>query len=140
MTHIILIAIGGASGALARHFGGGLAHRALGARPVLEGGFPVGTLAVNLTGCLLAGVALALLGAEVRGDSAGKEGAYLLLVTGFLGALTTFSAFGIDSLTLLRQERFNELVLSIVANLIGGLGLCAAGWFATRAVSGWAGS
>jgi CrcB protein len=62
--------------------------------------FPTGTMFVNLTGCLLIGFIATL--AEER-DFISRD-ARLLLITGFLGSYTTFSAFGYETFELLRAN------------------------------------
>ena len=76
--------------------------------------FPYGTLTVNLVGCLLIGVASAMLVSQPRMS--------LLIITGFLGGFTTFSSFGLDAIGLLQQsdyKRFLTYVLS--SNVLGVL-------------------
>lgn len=79
---LLLVAFGGAAGSVARHLVALLAAAQLGA------GFPWGTLAVNIIGSALIGIAAGL---GLQGD------ARLLLVTGFLGGFTTFSAFSLET-------------------------------------------
>lgn len=81
-------------------------------------GFPWGTLVVNVTGCLLIGLLLTL--AEDR-DVLSRD-ARLFLITGFLGAYTTFSTFGWETFALLQdddvlQAGANVLVSSAVGVL-----------------------
>lgn len=79
---------------------------------------PWGVLAVNAIGSLLAG---ALLGFA---DAADLEPVVLqVLFSGFLGGLTTFSTFAVESVELLRDGRLRDAVLSVVANLVLGAGL-----------------
>jgi protein CrcB len=107
------VALGGAAGSLARH-GVGLALAG-------AAGFPWGTLLVNWLGSALIGIAFGLgLGGEAR----------LLLVTGFLGGFTTFSAFSLEAAVL--AERSAPLAaLYVVASVAGGLLLF---WLASGAV------
>lgn len=85
----------------------------------LWGGFPLGTLFVNLIGGLGIGLALAWLGRHP------DEGLRLLLVTGVLGGFTTFSAFSAESLTLLEKGDFGGALFHTLAHVIGAL-MCAA--------------
>jgi len=78
-------------------------------------GFPLGTLLVNLVGGLLIGMALEWFGRQPN------ELLKLLLVTGFLGGLTTFSAFSGESLTLLRHGNFGMAVAHTLAHVLGSL-------------------
>lgn len=111
-THALAVFAGAGVGALAR-WGAGLA---LAQR---WSGFPLGTLAVNLVGGLLIGMALEWFGR--RPDELLK----LLLVTGFLGGLTTFSAFSGESLALLQRGDWLLAATHSLAHVLGAL-LCAA--------------
>ncbi len=110
------VALGGAAGAAARF---GVAQWAA-AR--WGWAFPWGTLAVNLTGSLAIGLLMTLLvgrGAEPYWR--------LLLVTGFLGGYTTFSAFSYETLQLLEQRRWDAVALYVCSSLLFGLVACALG-------------
>lgn len=91
MTYLWVIA-GAVIGAPLRYFVGSRVQAAG------WGEFPFGTLVVNISGCFLIGLLLGL--AESR-DALSRE-ARLFLVTGVLGSYTTFSAFGWETLDLLR--------------------------------------
>ncbi len=82
-------------------------------------GFPLGTLVVNCVGGLLIGAALAWF-AQIP-----NEGLRALLVTGFLGGLTTFSAFSAESLLLLQRGQWALAAGHVLAHVIGAL-VCAA--------------
>ena len=81
-------------------------------------GFPLGTLAVNAVGGFLVGIALAWF------EQAPNELLRLLLVTGFLGGLTTFSAFSVESLMLLQRGDWRLAAAHTLAHVVGAL-LCA---------------
>lgn len=91
-------------------------------------GFPLGTLLVNLAGGLAVGLALAWF--ERRPD----ELLRLLLVTGFLGGLTTFSAFSGESLGLLQRGQPGLALLHSAAHLLGALACAATGYTLMRAL------
>jgi len=119
MNALALVAAGGGLGAVCRY----LASLAL-----LRGashGFPLGTLAVNLLGCLLIGLwaGLAARHAWLNGE------ARLFLVTGVLGGFTTFSAFGLEALQLLRRGDFALAGLYVGTSVVLGLGLVFLGWW-----------
>lgn len=116
----LAVALGAAAGALLRwQVGVWLNGRWL--------GFPLGTLAVNLVGGFLIGVALEWFGRQP------DELLKLLLVTGFLGGLTTFSAFSGESLALLRQGAFGLAAAHTLAHVLGALGAAGLGmWVAQR--------
>ncbi|MDN3377747.1 MULTISPECIES: fluoride efflux transporter CrcB [unclassified Pseudoalteromonas] len=103
----LMIAAGGASGACLRFF---ISESML---KLLGRGFPFGTLAVNILGSLLMGVLYGLIEREIITVSPAKS----LIGIGFLGALTTFSTFSMDSLLLLQQGHFLKMALNIVLNV-----------------------
>jgi CrcB protein len=109
------VAGGAAVGALAR-WGSGLWLNARYA------GFPLGTLAVNLLGGLLIGAAMAWFARNPN------DLLKLLLVTGFLGGLTTFSAFSGESLAMLQRGEAGMALWHTALHTLGGLGCAAAGW------------
>ena len=124
----VLVAIGGAAGALLRYWLSGVAQRSAPA----DGNwalFPVGTLTVNVLGCLVVG-ALAEAG-ERRGLLTAEVRA--LLVVGFLGGFTTFSAFANDTVAVWRTGAtvvsLANVALSVVlcvGAVMAGRGLVAA--------------
>ncbi|HVS10221.1 MAG TPA: fluoride efflux transporter CrcB [Planctomycetota bacterium] len=124
MTRLLLVVAGGSLGALARYGLSGLAHRLYG------GTLPVGTLAVNVLGCLLAGSAMSLI--EDRQALSSEARTFLLI--GVLGAFTTFSSFGYETLALLRSGENGRALLNVAANVVLGLGAVWIGWGATRAL------
>jgi CrcB protein len=85
--------------------------------------FPLGTLAVNAAGGL--GIGLALAWFTVR---PGDELLRLLLVTGVLGGFTTFSAFSIESLSLLQRGALWAALGHTFAHVLGSLACAALGW------------
>ncbi len=115
MIHpLLLVAIGGALGSMARY---GLS--ALIVRQVNPVHFPWGTFSINILGCLLAGIFLV---AAEQFPAVNQE-ARLFIVTGFLGGFTTFSAFGIETLSLIRRGEM--LIAFSYASLSVIIGVCA---------------
>jgi len=112
------VALGAALGALARWQAGLLFN----ARWM---GFPLGTLLVNVVGGLLIGMALEWFGRQPN------DLLKLLLVTGFLGGLTTFSAFSGESLVLLQRGDFGLAAAHTLAHVLGAL---SAAWVGMRLV------
>ena len=123
MKGILLVAIGGAIGSVARFKMSGyvLQH-------TIDWKFPAGTFAVNVLGCLVAGI---LAGLAEKHDFFTQD-VRLLLFTGLLGGFTTFSAFGLETMFLLRRGDFAvagaNIILSVIAGLLAlalGLGLAS---------------
>ena len=85
-------------------------------------GFPLGTLFVNCLGGLLIGLALAWFARSPN------ETLRLLVITGFLGGLTTFSSFSGESLSLLQRGDFGWAAGHALAHLLGALLFCAIGF------------
>jgi fluoride exporter len=115
-TEIALVAVGGALGSLTRYGISAATARLLGK------GFPWGTLLVNVAGCFLMGfVVQFLLGLESRPQlavqSAGTSFWRYGVAIGFLGGLTTFSAFGADTVREFVAERPGVALANIAANL-----------------------
>jgi len=89
---------------------------------------PLGTLASNLIGAYLIGIAVVLFLAK---ESLPPEGR-LFVITGFMGGLTTFSTFSAEVVTLLEQSRYGWALLEIALHLIGSLTLTALGMWSAR--------
>jgi len=89
---------------------------------------PLGTLAANLVGAFLIGVAVAFFTIKAGLPPEWR----LLVVTGFLGGLTTFSTFSAEVVTLLLQAQPGWAVVSAAAHLLGSLLLTVAGIMVTR--------
>ena len=85
-------------------------------------GFALGTLLVNCVGGLLIGLSL------VWFQRMPNEMLRLLLVTGFLGGLTTFSAFSAESLALLQKGSYGMAATHTLAHVIGALAFAALGF------------
>ena len=123
---LILIFAGGGIGALMRYTVAGWAQK-LG-----NGSFPVGTLAVNVLGCLLIGLLIALF----AGPTQVREEHRMALLIGFLGAFTTFSTFGWETFALINDREFAKAALNVVLN--NALGLAAV-WVSYRLAQKWFG-
>lgn len=84
---------------------------------------PWGTLAANLAGGLLAGVALAAFERWPGLDPAWR----LAVMTGFLGALTTFSGFGVEIVHMLQTQRWLAALATAALHTLGVVGMVMAG-------------
>jgi CrcB protein len=95
---------------------------------------PLGTLSANLLGGLLMGLAMevitrhAVLGPELR----------LLVTTGFLGGLTTFSTFSAEIVTLLLRKEYGWGTIAIASHVVGSLAMTILGILLIRALYAWA--
>lgn len=120
---LLLVAMGGALGAIGRFWLGGVLLRQLGS------GFPWGTLTVNLVGSFAAGFIAIWL--EGRGPSALYWRAFLIV--GVLGALTTYSALMLECLLYARSQRSGLMFGYLAITLVAGLALV---WLGARVASG----
>jgi fluoride exporter len=92
---------------------------------------PLGTLAANLVGGYLIGVAV-----EVFSQQGGLPVEMrLFIITGFLGGLTTFSSFSAEAVGLLMESRYAWAMLLIASHLIGSIAMTVLGIFTVRAVT-----
>ena len=125
MPRYLLIALGGALGAMARYAVGAWAAQRFGPR------FPVGTLVINLSACFLIGLVI-----EYLNRHTGLSVAWRFLIpTGFIGAYSTFSTFEYEAFADYANG-FLWIGLAYVAvSLIGGFLLVAAGVATARALS-----
>ena len=121
---IFFVALGGALGSVARYkMSGWVLHH------TMDWKFPAGPFAVNVVGCMLAGL---LAGLAEKQELFGAD-ARLFLFTGLLGGFTTFSAFGLETMYLLRKGELlvagSNMVLSVLVGLLAlwvGLGAARA--------------
>ncbi len=119
LKQILIVALGGAVGSVMRYKLGGFAlHH------TQAWNFPVSTFSVNVVGCFAIGIFAAL----VEHHDLFSPSIRLLLFTGLLGGFTTFSAFGYESVFLLRRGLVSVatgyVLLSVVCGLIAvGFGM-----------------
>jgi len=112
---VLAICIGASLGALARW--------SLGLWLTPGGLLPWGTLAANLIGGYLIGVAIAAFQAMPQLDPVWR----LLLITGFLGGLTTFSSFSAEVVEFLMAGRYGLALLTAGLHVLGSLGMTVLG-------------
>ena len=118
MKEILYIGFGGFFGAISRHF---ISSAAFLLFPRTS--FPVGTFLVNVLGSFLIGLSAGLFQGRVPLDADLR----LMIVTGFLGAFTTFSTFSMQNVFLFREGHLFMAVFNIIANVLVTL---AAAWAA----------
>lgn len=127
--NLLLIGIAGAIGALSRY---GIS---LGMRTMFGDHFPLGTLIVNVFGCFLLGLLTGFLDEKFMDEKTGKDVREIIGV-GFLGALTTFSTFGVETVNKAQQGQMLVAATNIGLNLVLGLAFAAAGIWLARWLNG----
>lgn len=114
MKSILLVGIGGAFGSMLRYLSALLTNR------YWNNSFPLGTFAVNIIGCILIGILVAL--AEKQNII--NNDLKLLLITGFCGGFTTFSTFSLENIQLINTGNYTLLILNILLSVsLGVLGV-----------------
>ncbi len=108
---LIFVGLGGGIGSMARY----LCSRWM--LVAFPGAFPAGTLLVNITGCFLIG----LFWTTFTRSYEGSENWRLFLMTGLCGGYTTFSAFTLESINLVREQKTGLFFLYIGTSIISGL-------------------
>ncbi|MFP5022660.1 fluoride efflux transporter CrcB [Pseudonocardia phyllosphaerae] len=116
---ILLVGVGAAVGAPVRYLADAAAKRRLGTA------FPVGTFAVNVAGSLL-------LGGLTAATAVLPAGLAALLGTGFCGALTTYSTFSYELVSLTERRVTGTAVAYLVASVVVGVLAAAVGWVLVR--------
>ena len=110
---LLLLALAGALGTLARYGLSGLVQRFMGAQ------FPWGTFAVNMAGCFLFGLIWAMAMERMEISAAAR----LLLLTGFMGAFTTFSTYAFETVQMTRDAEWLLAFANVAGQTIVGFGL-----------------
>jgi fluoride exporter len=114
---ILLLCCAGALGTLSRYGVSGLVQRMVGSS------FPLGTFVVNLSGCLLFGLVFGLFEERIGLPSEVR----FILLTGFMGAYTTFSSYMFESVTLLQHGQWLAAAGNILGQTVAGVLLTIAG-------------
>jgi CrcB protein len=125
MPSLLLVMLGGAFGAGARHLVGRATLASFGPA------FPWGTLAVNLIG----GLAMGLLAGGLLRFGENGEPWRLLLGVGVLGGFTTFSAFSLDAMLMLERGDWGVALGYVLASVLGSVAALALGLGITRAMA-----
>jgi CrcB protein len=118
--NLTYVALGGATGALLRYLSGMAIFRLVGP------GFPVATVFVNIVGSLLMGL--------FAGYAARRGLTHLspLVMTGFLGGFTTFSAFSLDAVTLIERGEIGAAAGYAAVSVTGAIGALFFGLWLAR--------
>src|SRR5215475_6811334 len=112
IKQILIVALGGAVGSVFRYKLGGFAlHH------TQAWNYPVSTFSINIAGCLAIGILAAL----VEHHDLFSPSIRLLLLTGLIGGFTTFSAFGYESVFLLRRGLIPAATGYVIFSVLGGL-------------------
>lgn len=123
IKQLIAVGIGGGAGSILRFL------VSVATRKHYDGTFPVATFMVNLSGCFLIGLLIGLIGQQASANNHLK----LLLITGFCGGYTTFSAFASENIQLIQN---NQLIVSLaytLASVLLGVLMVWAGMWVTKA-------
>jgi CrcB protein len=115
----LAVGLGGLLGSVARYkLGGLILHHTSGYR------FPLSTFAVNVCGCAVVGLLVGI--AEHRHEL--SPTVRLFLITGFCGGFTTFSAFGFETMYLLRRHGVGWAAANALLSVLVGVGAVWLGW------------
>jgi CrcB protein len=124
MVRVLILALGGALGTLARYgLNGAISARAA--------AFPLGTMIVNITGCFAIGF-LAAVSDGATGRTWLKPATRDFLMIGFCGGYTTFSSFGLQTLNLARDGEWLYVAGNVIGSNILGLLATYLGWVSGR--------
>ena len=111
IKNFLIVGLGGAAGSMLRY----------GVQKILNiqsaPAFPTGTLLVNITGCFLIGILWSIASRTLSWNEEIK----LLLMTGFCGGYTTFSAFTLEGVGLLKENKTALFFIYLTASVAGGL-------------------
>src|SRR5579871_3724156 len=92
---------------------------------------PMGTLAANLGGGFMVGLAVAFFGSNPNLSPAWR----LFVITGFMGGLTTFSSFSAESMGLLQNGEYGWALAHTAVHVLGSLACCFAGYSVYKAIA-----
>lgn len=124
MFRTILVGIAGLAGTLLRYWLSGFVARRYGET------FPVGTMVVNVLGCLIAGAVFNLTEERFLVNPTLRT----VILIGLLGGFTTFSSYGLQTFTLLRDREFGLATLNIVVSNVLGLLMVWVGYGLVKAL------
>jgi CrcB protein len=127
LNKILLVFCGGGAGSVAR-FG---MMNFISRFTAGGSGFPWHTLGVNIAGAFIIGILMELLGLRLSAT----EPTRLLLVTGFLGGFTTFSAFSLESALMLEKGDTANLAAYILFSVVGTIAAVFLGSFIVKSIS-----
>jgi len=111
VKNFLIVGLGGAVGSMLRY----AIQKIFQVQSVAA--FPTGTLLVNIAGCFIIGILWSLVSRTLTWNEEMK----LLLMTGFCGGFTTFSAFTLEGIGLLKENKTALFFIYLTASVIGGL-------------------
>jgi CrcB protein len=128
MIKILYVGFGGFLGSISRYLLSGAVQKLFPATL----SFPTGTFAVNIIGCL----AIGFLGSIAETRQVFSAEMRMLLFIGFLGGFTTFSTFGFETFSLLRDQQYVSAISNILLHIIVGIAAVWLGFIFARFVFG----
>lgn len=122
ISTLTYVALGGAAGACLRYLTG------VGVVRLVGHGFPLGIIAVNILGSFLMGAFVVF--------AAQRNLTHLspLVMTGFLGGFTTFSAFSLETVNLIERGQFGAAAAYVLISVVGSIGALFLGLWVARGV------
>ena len=111
VKQVILVALGGGLGSAFRFLTSLLTAK------YYSNAFPLATFIANILGCFLIGLLIGILGQNIQANQHLK----LLLITGFCGGYTTFSAFASENISLLQSNNYLTTIIYITLSVLAGL-------------------
>lgn len=112
IKNILLVAIGGAFGSVARYFLSSIFSKAQ------QNSFPWPTFIANILGCLIIG----LLFGYIQKNQVQNETLKLVLMTGFCGGFTTFSTFSLENIQFIQNQNYSTAIIYTMSSILLGLG------------------
>lgn len=111
MKQVLFVGLGGAAGSMLRYLTSVVTLK------YYSASFPLATLVVNVVGCFLAG----LIFGSITQETADAQNLRVLLLTGFCGGFTTFSAFALENVRLMNSGNLSTAIVYTVVSLVAGL-------------------
>lgn len=111
MKQVLFVGLGGAAGSMLRYLTSVVTLK------YYSASFPLATLVVNVVGCFFAG----LIFGSITQETADAQNLKVLLLTGFCGGFTTFSAFALENVRLMNSGNLSTAIVYTVVSLVAGL-------------------